>query len=73
MPPKGYRTLTLPIEMVEEIEKVIKENPQLGYTSLAEFVKDAIRSKLIEIELVERAKKGEIEPDKIITVRENKF
>ena len=73
MPPKGYRTLTLPIEMVEEIKKLIEEHPELGYSSVAEFVKDAIRSKLIEIELVEKAKKGELKPNKVVTVKENKF
>ena len=73
MPPKSYKGITLPQEMVEEIKKLIEEHPELGYSSVAEFVKDAIRSKLIEIELVEKAKKGELKPNKVVTVKENKF
>ena len=73
MPPRSYKGITLPEEMIEEIKKVIEAHPELGYSSVAEFVKEAIRSKLTEIELVERAKKGEIEPDKVVTVKESKL
>ena len=73
MPPKSYKGITLPQEMIEEIKAIIEAHPELGYSSVAEFVKDAIRSKLIEIELVEKAKKGEIEPNKVISIKEKKF
>ncbi|MCS7119554.1 MAG: ribbon-helix-helix domain-containing protein [Archaeoglobaceae archaeon] len=57
MPPKGYRGITLPMELIEEIENLIEKHPELGYTSLAEFVKDAIRSKLFDL-------KSELEQEK---------
>ncbi len=49
MPVEGYKGITLPKEMVDEIKRVIAENPELGYSSVAEFVKDAIREKITEI------------------------
>ena len=45
---KRYRTISLPIELVELVEKTIERHPEFGYSSLTEFVKDAIRSKLSE-------------------------
>ncbi|MEM2191777.1 MAG: ribbon-helix-helix domain-containing protein [Archaeoglobaceae archaeon] len=57
MPPKGYRTVTLPIEMVEEIEKIIRKYPEFGYTSLAEFIKDALREKLQKMKEMEKVPK----------------
>jgi len=38
-----YRNLSIPDEMVNEIEVFIKNNPDLGFTSIAEFVKHCIR------------------------------
>ena len=43
---KRYRTISLPAELVNLAEKTIERHPELGYSSLTEFVKDAIRSKL---------------------------
>ena len=39
----GYRNVSFPAEMIAEIETVIKEHPEWGYTSVAEFVKESIR------------------------------
>jgi len=44
----GYRTIRLPKELVEEIEELIKDK-SLGYTSRADFVKDAVRRRIEEI------------------------
>lgn len=41
-----YKAVTLPEPLILEIEKFIKENPNLGYGSIAEFIKDAIRTKI---------------------------
>jgi len=43
---KRYRTISIPEEMFKQIEKVVKEKPELGYSSVADFVKNAIREKL---------------------------
>ena len=43
-----YRTIRLPKELVEEIEELIKDKT-LGYTSKADFVKDAVRRRIEEI------------------------
>jgi hypothetical protein len=54
-----YATLKLPREFIERVRRFIEANPDLGYTSVPEFVKDAIREKLVELELVSRTKKIE--------------
>ena len=47
----GYRTIRLPKDLVEEIEELIKDK-SLGYTSKADFVKDAVRRRIEEIRRV---------------------
>lgn len=42
-----YITLKLPKSLVEEIDRFIAENPQLGYKSRAEVVKEAVRQMII--------------------------
>ena len=34
----------MPAEFINMIETFLKKNPELGYTSMSEFVKSAIRS-----------------------------
>jgi len=36
------------------IERLIEEHPELGYKTVTEFVKEAIRSKIHEIERMKR-------------------
>jgi len=38
----------MPIPLIERVEVYIKEHPELGYTSVPEFVRQAIREKLGE-------------------------
>jgi len=38
-----YTTVSLPYESHRSITRVIRKNPQLGYGSVAEFAKEAIR------------------------------
>ena len=40
---KQYRTVKLPSKMLEEIELLIRDHPEWGYSSIADFVKDAVR------------------------------
>lgn len=40
---KGYTQISLPKELHKSIEKFINENPELGYKSVAEFIKDSVR------------------------------
>jgi Arc/MetJ-type ribon-helix-helix transcriptional regulator len=42
--PKGYRTVSLPEPLLERIEEYLSTHPE--YTSLADFVKEAVREKL---------------------------
>ncbi|MCW3986322.1 MAG: ribbon-helix-helix domain-containing protein [Candidatus Bathyarchaeota archaeon] len=39
---RHYRTIKLPKEMIETIEQLMKEHPEYGYVSIADFVKDSI-------------------------------
>jgi Arc/MetJ-type ribon-helix-helix transcriptional regulator len=47
---KRYLNYSLPIELSERVKKLIEEHRDLGYTSVSEFAKDAIRRLLIEYE-----------------------
>jgi metal-responsive CopG/Arc/MetJ family transcriptional regulator len=40
---KQYRTVKLPSKMLEEIELLIRDYPEWGYSSIADFIKDAVR------------------------------
>lgn len=42
-----WRTISIPSTMYEAIERIIKTRQDLGFTSVSEFIKDAIREKLI--------------------------
>jgi len=44
--PTGYRSVSLPSVLVEDIERVIADR---DYASVSEFVKDAIRRRLEEL------------------------
>lgn len=45
--PKGqYRGVSIAKELLDKIDKFIEENPNQGYSSLAEFVTDSLRRRL---------------------------
>jgi len=46
---KKHTSVALPKDMQEMVKKIIEEYPELGYTSIAEFCKDAIREKIMEV------------------------
>jgi len=46
----AYRKVSIPDEFWKRIEKIVTKYPEYGYSSVAEFVKDAVRRRLEEIE-----------------------
>ena len=48
-----YRTVNLPIDMVDEVDRLIDVFSEHGYTSRADFIKQAIREKILELEALE--------------------
>jgi metal-responsive CopG/Arc/MetJ family transcriptional regulator len=49
MPKDRYKGVSLPKDMIEEVERIVKEYPELGYTSVADFVKEAVREKILKL------------------------
>lgn len=43
---KGYRQVSLPENFYADMENFIERHPELGYTSVAEFVKASVREKI---------------------------
>ena len=60
MTAKGYKSTALPEDLIERIETVVKAN--VGYISVIDFKKEAVRFRLDEIEekvvQLERIKKA---------------
>ena len=48
----GYTRVSIPNELIQEIEQVLKIDPR-GYSTITEFIKDAIRKNLDTSELSE--------------------
>lgn len=46
MIPVRYKTVTLSRALIEDIEKIIEEREELGYSSVKAFVEDAVRRRL---------------------------
>lgn len=44
-----YTTLSLPHTFHKELTNFIKEHPEMGYGSVAEFVKEAVRIRMAEV------------------------
>lgn len=45
---KGYRGISLALKICDEIDKIIAIS-QYGYVSRADFIKDAVRRRIIEL------------------------
>ncbi len=43
---RGYRQVSLPIPLIERIEKYLGEHKEQGFTSIPEFIRQAIREKM---------------------------
>lgn len=50
MAAKGYTTIALPNSLIEEVEALIKQKKR-GYKTRPEFIKDAIRRLLDQLNL----------------------
>lgn len=46
---RKYIGISLPNEMVEEIETIIVQNKNLGFVSITEFVKDSVRRRISKL------------------------
>jgi len=44
MPRKNMSSLSIPKRLFKEAEGYVKKNPQLGYSSVAELVKEILRT-----------------------------
>jgi hypothetical protein len=55
MPRKTERTITLPADLYEKVKEVI--DLEMGYTSIADFCKEAIRVRLGELAIIINARK----------------
>ena len=52
MPADRYRGISLQRELVDRIEDYIKNHPEAGYKSLADFVTDALRKRCEELKIL---------------------
>lgn len=48
-----YRTVNLPIDLVDEVDRLIDVFSEHGYTSRADFIKQAVREKILTLEALE--------------------
>ena len=48
MPGKGQESVTLPKDLIDEVNETIKDNPGL-YGNKTEFVKDSIRQHILKL------------------------
>ncbi|MFO7967036.1 MAG: hypothetical protein R6U44_05505 [Archaeoglobaceae archaeon] len=58
-----YVTINLPKKTVDQIKEIIEKHPELGYSSVDEFVNGSIRDVVQEIHRFEkrtRMKKGDV-------------
>ncbi|MEA2053690.1 MAG: ribbon-helix-helix domain-containing protein [Candidatus Thermoplasmatota archaeon] len=44
-----HTSVSLPKGMHDAIKRIIEENPELGYTSVAEYCKDILRDEIVKI------------------------
>ena len=53
MSERSYKNISIKNEFAEAIEKFIRQNPQLGYRSIAAFLEDSSRRRLEELKATE--------------------
>ena len=59
---KEYSTIQLPKTLIQEVDRIISLNI-LGYTSRMEFIKDAVRDKILQIRPYVQAKQKQKEKE----------
>ena len=52
---RGWKTIQLPEELLDRVDSLV-ERPELGYTSRAEFIKEAVRLRVEALEAQVREK-----------------
>jgi len=52
-------SIRLPKDLVNEIESILDEFPELGYVSVPEFVREAIRDYILYLRSVAKKESGE--------------
>lgn len=57
IPRKGYRSVSIPEDLLERVQKIVMDK-KYGYRSMAEFVVEAIRKRIEEIEKMEGREKS---------------
>lgn len=53
-----YRSVNLPIGLVEEVDRLIDVFEEHGYSSRADFIKQAIREKINTLQALESQRSG---------------
>ena len=56
-----YRKISLKKELCDEVEEFIREHPEFGYRSIAEFVEDAIRRRAEELGILTSTRRAAAE------------
>lgn len=53
MPPKGYRSVSIPSALLDEADDLLKELQANGhkplYSNITDFVKDSVRQRILEL------------------------
>lgn len=49
MSERAYKNISVKTELAETIEKFVRENPEYGYRSIAQFMEDSARKRLEEL------------------------
>lgn len=62
MPEKGYESISLPTPLLDEVRAFLLEHPGLGFSSMADFIKAAVRHQL------DRASRSSAVPDRFVDV-----
>ena len=61
---RKYVTLKLPEEFVEMVREFIEKHPEWGYTSVPEFVKEAIRDYILYLESLRESESSKKRPSR---------
>ena len=54
---EGYKTVTFPSVQLDEIDKIIERNPELGYSGRPEVFRELLREWFIKMNQYEQNKK----------------
>lgn len=49
MPSEGYKSVNLPVGLHKAVKTLVEDRPELGYRSVAEFVSEAVRIRVLNL------------------------